>query len=154
MADMTSGAGHAAEHTQLSEIEVSHKAGKRQWVISEKVLRGICFSGPAPQPLDEPAAPLHKTVHEAVSWPRPYPFKLGKSKVQSVCNSTSNLWWGKPSAWDEQCHRNPIRFLRQGMQPKGKSSNDAAGSIRSNIHKFRAYIYQATKNLSLYSSGR
>lgn len=100
---MTSGAGHAAEHThcgsKLSEIEVSHKAGKRQWVISEKVLLGSCFSAPPSQPAPrEPAAPLHKTVR-LVSWPPPsYPFKLAQSKVQLVYNSTSDLWWGEPCA--------------------------------------------------------
>ena len=36
---------------QLSEIEVSHKAGNRWWVISNKELLGLCFWGPAPQPL-------------------------------------------------------------------------------------------------------
>ncbi len=54
---------------QLSEIEVSHKAGKRQWVISEKVLLGLCFSGPAPQPLMNQPLPFRSLV----SWPRPMP---------------------------------------------------------------------------------
>lgn len=100
---MTSGAGHAAEHThcgsKLSEIEVSHKAGKRQWVISEKVLLGSCFS--APPPLNQPLVnqPLPFTRPWGLSHDPPsYPFKLAQSKVQLVYNSTSDLWWGEPCA--------------------------------------------------------
>lgn len=65
---------------QLSEIEVSHKAGKCQWVISEKLLLGLCFSDPAPNPVWT-STPLPKT--------------LLQSKVQLMYNCTSNLWWGK-----------------------------------------------------------
>ena len=120
---MTSGAGHAAEHThcgsKLSEIEVSHKAGKRQWVISEKVLLRSCFSGPASPPHTptprEPAAPLHKNVR-LVSWPPSYPFKLVQSKVQLVYNSTSDLWWGEPCARDEQRHRKSCKISQAGHE--------------------------------------
>lgn len=57
---------------QLSEIEACHKAEKRQWVISEKVLLGLCFSGPAPNPMWTSHS-AHKPAHKAVSWPHPIP---------------------------------------------------------------------------------
>lgn len=111
---------------RLSELEVSHKAGKRQWVISEKVLLGLCFSGPAPNPLWTSHPPSRVCSWGCLMTPS-YAFKLVQSKVQLVYNSTSNLWWRKPCEWDKQCHRNTIIFLRQCVQPKGEGSSDAAG---------------------------
>ncbi len=102
---------------QLSEIEVSHKAGKRQWVIRGKVLLGLCFSGPAPPTPYEPAAPLHKTEHEAVSWPLPVPLNW--------CSAVHIRW----------CQGNPLRFLGKGAQPQSKASYTTAGKL-SNSREF------------------
>lgn len=68
---------------QLSEIEMSHRAGKRQWVISKKVSSGYVFQALPPAP-NEPAGPLHQTVHEVVSWPHPF--------AVNWCSQTCSLY--------------------------------------------------------------
>lgn len=101
---------------QLSEIEVSHEAGKRQWIISEKVLLGLCFSGPAPNPSWTSRSPSQDCSWGCLMTPS-CPFKLVQSKVQLVCNSTSNLWWGKACAWDslqESCRTSQTGHERSG----------------------------------------
>lgn len=53
---------------QLSEIEVSHKAVKCQWVISEKLLLGLCFFRPSPPTLCEPALPFPRPRPSPLNW--------------------------------------------------------------------------------------
>lgn len=132
---MTSGAGHAAEHThcgsKLSEIEVSHKAGKRQWVISEKVLLGSCFS--APTPLNQPLVnqPLPFTRPWGLSHDPPsYPFKLAQSKVQLVYNSTSDLWWGEPCAQESYKISQPGREAGRARMAILQEADRTAISIK------------------------
>lgn len=76
----------------------------------------VMFFRPSPQPLVNQPLPFTRLLARPSLLTPSHPFKL----VRLVYNSTSNLWWGKPCARDKQCHRNPTRFPRQGMRPKGK----------------------------------
>jgi len=125
-----SGAGHAGwkKTTRLSEIEVSHKAGKCQCVISGKVvLRG----GGGPNPLDEPT--------EALSWAPFCPFSF-------VFN-----WWrpvvGKAVLHETNSgHRSLMVFLRGQLwcRSRQKQRQLSAGPV----------FYQTTTNVILTLSGR
>lgn len=76
---------------QLSEIEVSHKAGKCQWVISKKVLPGLWFQAQPP------------TFYEPVlSFPRPRPSSLNWcSQRYSWCLIPPVACGEESRAWDK-----------------------------------------------------
>lgn len=88
---------------QLSEIDVSHKAGKCQWVISEKLLLGLCFSGPAPNPSWTSRPPFTRPVHEAVSWPRHIPLNW--------CSQRCSWCIIPPVTCSEESHVNEINSV-------------------------------------------